>query len=219
MSSRTRPLVLSLTLAAVLLGTTACIPLPSPLGPDGAAGRPTSAPDGAQSPVPEESTTADPDDVSDVFAEREEYFREQQLPMDGSPLVAVTPAQKEFIAEQRAYVEQQGSAWTSADESLALALAGDACETAILNRHQVDASTMNTHVATSPLFAQLIPSDLQGAARAHRPRSPSRASWSSARPSCAPPTATLGSPRIERCTAAEPRQRTWRTANCRRGFA
>lgn len=165
MNARTRPLVLALTLAAVVLGTTACIPLPSPLGPDGAAGSPTSAPDGEQSPLPAESTTVDPDDVSDVFAEREEYFREQQLPMDGTPLVAVTTAQKQFIAEQRAYVEQQGSTWTSTDESLALALAGDACETAILSRHQVDATTMNTHVATSPLFAQLIPSDVQGAAR------------------------------------------------------
>lgn len=165
MNARTRPLVLALTLAAVVLGTTACIPLPSPLGPDGAAGSPTSALDGEQSPLPAESTTVDPDDVSDVFAEREEYFREQQLPMDGSPLVAVTAAQKQFIAEQRAYVEQQGSTWTSTDESLALALAGDACETAILSRHQVDATTMNTHVATSPLFAQLIPSDVQGAAR------------------------------------------------------
>ncbi|OZD48513.1 hypothetical protein CH252_18390 [Rhodococcus sp. 06-1477-1B] len=165
MNARTRPLVLALTLAAVVLGTTACIPLPSPLGPDGAAGSPTSAPDGEQSPLPAESTTVDPDDVSDVFAERDEYFREQQLPMDGSPLVAVTAAQKQFIAEQRAYVEQQGSTWTSTDESLALALAGDACETAILSRHQVDATTMNTHVATSPLFAQLIPSDVQGAAR------------------------------------------------------
>lgn len=165
MNARTRPLVLALTLAAVVLGTTACIPLPSPLGPDGAAGSPTSAPDGEQSPLPAESTTVDPDDVSDVFAEREEYFREQQLPMDGTPLVAVTTAQKQFVAEQRAYVEQQGSTWTSTDESLALALAGDACETAILSRHQVDATTMNTHVATSPLFAQLIPSDVQGAAR------------------------------------------------------
>ncbi|GEB45629.1 hypothetical protein DEU35_2685 [Microbacterium sp. AG157] len=165
MNTRTRPLVLSLTLAAVLLATTACIPLPSPLGPDGAAGLPTSVPDDAQTPAPGESTSVAPDDVSDVFAEREEYFREQQLPMDGSPLVAVTPAQKEFIAEQRAYVEQQGSTWTSTDENLALALAGDACETAILNRHRVDATTLNTHVATSPLFAQLIPSDLQGAAR------------------------------------------------------
>ncbi|WP_150956577.1 hypothetical protein [Microbacterium testaceum] len=161
MNARTRPLLLSAILTAVLLATTACIPLPSPLPPDAAA----SASDAAQSPAPEESTTVEPDDVGDVFAEREEYFREQQLPMDGSPLVAVTPAQKEFIAEQRAYVEQQGSTWTSADENLALALAGDACETAILNRHQVDATTLNTHVATSPLFAQLVPSDLQGAAR------------------------------------------------------
>lgn len=165
MSARTRPLVLTATLAAVLLGATACFPLPSPLGSDDAADAPTPAPTAEEFSTPGDEATATPDDFDDVFAERDEFFREQQLPMDGSPLVAVTPAQQDFIAQQRAYVEEQGLSWTASDESLSLALAGDACETAILSRHQVDASTMTAHVTTSPLFAQLIPADLDGAAR------------------------------------------------------
>lgn len=165
MNARTRPLVLSMTLAAVLTATTACIPLPSPLEGGDAAEAPSSAATEAPSTAPGDEATVDPDDYSDVFAERDEFFREQQLPMDGSPLVAATPAQQDFIAQQRAYVEEQGATWTASDENLSLALAGDACETAILSRHEVDSSTLIAHVSTSPLFAQLIPTGLDDDAR------------------------------------------------------
>ncbi|MEV7758275.1 hypothetical protein AB0O16_14070 [Microbacterium sp. NPDC089180] len=165
MNARTRPFVLTLTLTAVVVATTACLPLPSPLD-RGEAGEVSAAtPTAAQPSTPGDEATADPDDFADVFAERDEFFRAQQLPMDGTPLVAVTPAQQDFIAQQRAYVEQQGLEWTASDENLALALAGDACETAILSRHQVDSSTLIAHVTTSPLFAQLIPAELDGDAR------------------------------------------------------
>ena len=157
--------MLTLTLATVLAGTTACIPLPSPLGPEGAERIPTAAPSVDVTTGPGEDATTAPDEFADVFAEREEFFREQQLPMDGSLLTAVTPAQQQFIAEQRAYVEQQGGSWSATEESVSLALAADACETSILNRHQIDASTLTTHVTTSPLFAQLLPADLEGDAR------------------------------------------------------
>lgn len=165
MNAAGRPLALTLLLAVMLVGTTACIPLPSPLDRGDAAEVPSSAPAESPSSAPGDEATADPDDYSDVFAERDEFFRAQQLPMDGTPLVAVTPAQQDFIAQQRAYVEGQGLAWTASDESLSLALAGDACETAILSRHQVDSSTLVAHVSTSPLFAQLVPADLEGEAR------------------------------------------------------
>ncbi|MCW2164508.1 hypothetical protein B0I12_001643 [Microbacterium hydrothermale] len=165
MNAPGRPLALSLMLAAVLAATTACIPLPSPLDRGDAAEAPSSVATEAPSTAPGDEATVDPDDYSDVFAERDEFFRAQQLPMDGTPLVAVTPAQKDFIAQQQAYVEQQGLSWTASDENLALALAGDACETAILSRHRVDSSTLIAHVTTSPLFAQLIPADLEGDAR------------------------------------------------------
>lgn len=165
MHAAARPALLSLTLAALLVGTTGCLGLPSPLDPDAAASASRPAPAAADVASPSNDATAAPESFEDVFAERDEFFREQQLPMDGSLLVAVTPAQQQFIAEQRAYVEQQGLPWTAQDESLALALAGDACETAILSRHEVDASTLIAHVSTSPLFAQLVPADARGEAR------------------------------------------------------
>ncbi|MFS0793863.1 hypothetical protein [Microbacterium sp. 1P10AE] len=164
MKARLRPLVLTLIVATALGTTTGCLRLPSPLGPDGMSA-PLTAPGESTDPTPFPGESASPDagdDVGDAFAEREKFFEEQQLPLDGTPLVAVTPEQKEFIAEQKAYVEEQGVAWTAEDESLSLALAADACETAILNNHAIDADLLRTHVATSPLFAQLVPADLQG---------------------------------------------------------
>ncbi|CAN3701942.1 hypothetical protein MMX123_01942 [Microbacterium sp. MM2322] len=168
MDLRLRPLVLSLTLVGVLLGATACIPLPSPRDAESVAtpGPTTeeSPTDGSSSAAPDDDTDAD--ELGDAFAEREEFFRAQQLPMDGTPLVAVTPAQKQFIAEQRAYVEGQGASWSAQDESITLALAADACETAILSAHAVDATTLQTHVDTSPLFGAILPKDTDAATRA-----------------------------------------------------
>lgn len=81
---------------------------------------------------------------------------EQQLPTDGSDLVAVTEAQKQFISEQRAYLESQGVEWTAQHESIYLALAADACETSILNGHDIDATRFSLHVQSSPLFRALL---------------------------------------------------------------
>lgn len=167
MKARLRPLALSLVLVAALGTTTGCIRLPSPLGPD-AAGAPLTAPAEPSDPAPLPDDPTSPgtgDDLDDPFAERERFFEEQQLPLDGTPLVAVTPAQKQFIDEQKAYAQEQGVEWTAQDESLSLALVADACETAILSSHVVDATTLQAHVATSPIFAQLVPAELQGSER------------------------------------------------------
>ncbi|MDQ1122218.1 hypothetical protein [Microbacterium trichothecenolyticum] len=165
MNARPRLLVLPLLVAAVLSSTSGCIPLPSPLSPDAAlSSSPTPTSEaGEESDV---SSPPDADALGDAFVEREEFFREQQLPTDGSPLVAVTPAQKEFIAQQRAYIESQGASWSAQDENIALALAADACETAILNAHRVDASVLQSHVVSSPLFAAILPKDADAATRA-----------------------------------------------------
>ncbi|MFJ4038838.1 hypothetical protein ACIPVB_12220 [Microbacterium sp. NPDC090007] len=165
MLARTRLVLISLVTTAVLAATTACLPLPRPVA-DAAPVTPSAMPTADELPSPSEDAVADPDAFEDVFAERDQFFRDQQLPMDGTPLVAVTPAQQQFIAEQRTYVEQQGISWTAMDENLALALAGDACETAILSRHEVDASTLIAHVSTSPLFARLVPAEATGDERA-----------------------------------------------------
>ncbi|NYF16134.1 hypothetical protein HDC37_000948 [Microbacterium sp. AK009] len=106
------------------------------------------------------------DPMADALAERDQFLADQQLPLDGSPLVAVTPAQQEFIGQQRAFVESQGGTWDAQTESISLALAADACETAILNYHEVDAPLLQAHVASSPVFAQLIPADFSEDQRA-----------------------------------------------------
>ncbi|AZC13920.1 hypothetical protein DT073_09540 [Microbacterium sp. ABRD28] len=114
----------------------------------------------SSAPTPSASDDADGDDpMADALAERDQFLADQQLPLDGTPLVAVTPAQQEFIAQQRAFIESQGGTWDAQTESISLALAADACETAILNDHEVDAPLLQAHVASSPVFAQLIPDD------------------------------------------------------------
>lgn len=121
------------------------------------------------SPEPTPTTAPENDDASGDYAaalaEREQFMQDQQLPLDGSLLKAVTPEQKEFIAEQRAHFEPQGGTWKAETESVTLALTADACETAILSFHDVDSTTVVTHIQTSPLFATLIPSDLTGESR------------------------------------------------------
>ncbi len=114
----------------------------------------------SSAPTPSPTDDSDTDDpMADALAERDQFLADQQLPLDGSPLVAVTPAQQEFIAQQRAFIESQGGTWDAQTESISLALAADACETAILNYHEVDAPLLQAHVASSPVFAQLLPAD------------------------------------------------------------
>jgi|GEM_PF-2651965 len=103
-------------------------------------------------------------DIEAALTEQEQFLKDQQLPLDGSPLSAVTPEQKQFVEEQRVHVESQGGVWTSEAETLTLALTADACETAILNYHDVDTSTVQAHIVTSPLFLT-IPQDLTASER------------------------------------------------------
>jgi len=163
-----RALFATVTVGIVLATTVGCIPVPRfslPGAERAPEPLPSVSPKPTTSPAPSQSADASNGD-GDVLAERDRFIQAQQLPLDGSPLVAVTPEQKEFIRQQREYVESQGSSWTSDDESIALALASDACETAILNHHRVDADLLKTHVATSPLFSALIPADASESDRA-----------------------------------------------------
>lgn len=105
----------------------------------------------AASPTPSASAPGE-----DVFAERDRFFRDQQLGDGSTTLVAATPAQKDFIAQQRAYLESQGAVWSPEYETIYLALTADACETSILNGHDVDATTVTTHIQTSPLVATIL---------------------------------------------------------------
>lgn len=96
-------------------------------------------------------------DYAARFLERDQFINDQQLPLDGSPLKAITDEQKKFVAEHRAHVESSGGNWSDEAESLILALTADACESAILNGHKIDAFLFMTHVASSPLFNSLAP--------------------------------------------------------------
>ena len=152
----------SLTLAATLVAFAALT---------GCTGAGTASPTetAASSASPTATSTGaigDPD-LEDAFAEREQFFRDQQFASGSTTLSAVTPAQKDFIAEQRAYIESQGAVWSPEYETVYLALTADACETSILNGHALETTTFTTHLQTSPLVATLldgVPEDQRTAA-------------------------------------------------------
>lgn len=118
-------------------------------------------------PEPTESggDVPEQDDMEAALAEREQFHKDQQLPLDGSLLSASTPEQQQFVDEQRAHIEAQGGAWSPELENLTLALTGNACETAILNHHDADASTVESYIASSPLIMGSIPESLTAAER------------------------------------------------------
>lgn len=95
---------------------------------------------------------------SDAFAERDQFLADQQQPLDGSLLSAKTPEQKEFIADARSFLEDSGGEWDAQTESIALALTLDACETSILNGHDIDTDTVRLHAATDPILAAILTS-------------------------------------------------------------
>lgn len=142
MSLRT-PLALA-ALGVTLLSLTACT---------GSATTPSTP--SASTPSSAETAAGEPG-LEDSFAEREQFFRDQQFVRGSTTLSAVTPAQLDFIAEQRAYIESHGAVWSAEYETVYLALTADACETSILNGHALDAATFTTHLQTSPLVATLV---------------------------------------------------------------
>lgn len=146
-------LALPIALAS-LIALSGCALLPSPGRPDTEA-----SPRPSISPTPTASDAEAGSGTADALAERDEFFTaQQQIPGEGE-LVAKTDAQKELVTNQREYLESQGATWTSELESITLALALDACETSILNGHDVDVDTFRAHVATSPLIAALAGED------------------------------------------------------------
>lgn len=140
----------ALIAGCVALGLSACAGATDRLVPvDSASAQASGSPEATEGPI-----------SADVFAERDAFFEAQGgAPDPSKPLVAVTPEQKDFVAQQRAFVAEQGGQVDEQYDSVILALALDVCETSILNAHKVDESTFATHVATSPLVAALLPAD------------------------------------------------------------
>lgn len=135
---------------------------------EGGGGRPLGTPPAATpgSPAGPSYDDASPGDTNpDPFAEREQFFADQQQ-QPGDPLLsAKTDPQRELIAQQRAHVESLGGAWSPEIESITLALGLDACETSILNAHDIDLTVFRMHGATSPLIQSFAtaPAELEGA--------------------------------------------------------
>ncbi|GAD33238.1 small protein A [Microbacterium sp. TS-1] len=115
--------------------------------------------------VPDESAAATPDAggdgsaTADALAERDAFIAAQQQPVGQTTLTAKTLEQQELVAQQRAHVEANGGQWSEQAETVTLALALDACETSILNGHQVDQDVYQVHVASSPLIQSLAIDD------------------------------------------------------------
>ncbi len=103
-------------------------------------------------------------DYDKVFAERDEFFEAQQLPLGSNNLSAVTDEQHAFIDEMQAYYESEGFCWNAEMESTVLALALNGCESSILNGHQLDEFAVQTYALSSPLIAELT----QGTSEADR---------------------------------------------------
>ncbi|MDD7929988.1 hypothetical protein PUW81_006105 [Microbacterium sp. NM3R9] len=157
MSITARPRTATLAALAVVgaLALTGCT----------AAGSSDATPAPAAS-APEKSATPTPDAAEgdaalegDVLAEREAFIAEQQQPVGQPVLTAKTPAQQDLVAQQRAHVEANGGQWSEQAETVTLALALDACETSILNAHEIDVASFRTHVVSSPLIGSLAVDD------------------------------------------------------------
>lgn len=160
-SLRTRTPVLAAIIVLGALGLSACAPAAPP---DTGAEPITGSSSPSASPAPMSSSEADADTDADTelkaaFAERDAFLDAQQLPRDGSPLVAITEAQKQLVKEQREWIEAQGLSWTAQDEWILLALASDTCESGIMNQHRIDGEFLATVLTGSPLVQQLIPTD------------------------------------------------------------
>ncbi|QEW03155.1 hypothetical protein [Microbacterium lushaniae] len=151
---RARAASLLVLIAAATLGISACTavqPRPEPSSTRESAPEETT-------PAPEE-TAAGSAPVADALAERDEFFATQGQPVDGSLPTPQTPEQQEFLDQQRAYVESQGGTWDEFYDGVALAVTLDACETSILNGHEIDVDTARLHIDSSPLIAEISGGD------------------------------------------------------------
>lgn len=101
-------------------------------------------------------TSVDESLLESAFVERDQFFEEQQVAPGEMLPKAATQEQRDFIESQRDLTIDSGGEWREDLEQVALALTFDACETAILNSHDVDVLVLESHLATSPLYQLLL---------------------------------------------------------------
>jgi hypothetical protein len=159
MPAFSRSLRVPVAALVVLAGLSLC----SCAAPAGTGAAPT--PTGTAAPA-DEATDPDNADMEAAFAERDAFFDAQEFPDDGSLLEARTDAQKQLVAEQRAWTESQGGVWSEQSEAILLALGSDACETGILNHHRIDGDLLIGTISSSPLVNAVIPTEATDTERA-----------------------------------------------------
>lgn len=160
MSIIARPRTATLAALAVVgaLALTGCMPAGDADSSDATPAPAASAPEESPTPTPD-AAEGDAALEGDVIAEREAFIAEQQQPVGQPVLTAKTAAQQDLVAQQRAHVEANGGQWSEQAETVTLALALDACETSILNSHEIDVASFRTHVVSSPLIGSLAVDD------------------------------------------------------------
>lgn len=93
-----------------------------------------------------------PQEISQVIDELRSYHEAQQL-INAEKITPVTPQQQALMAEVEARIMQQtGKGLSEFDQMFVLSIALDACEAAILLKHDVDADEMRSFANTSPLI-------------------------------------------------------------------
>ena len=93
-----------------------------------------------------------PQEIAQVIDELRSYHEAQQL-INAEKITPVTPQQQALMAEVEARIIQQtGQGLSEFDQMFVLSIALDACEAAILLKHDVDADEMRSFANTSPLI-------------------------------------------------------------------
>ncbi|MFS0714723.1 hypothetical protein ABC195_12645 [Microbacterium sp. 2P01SA-2] len=154
---RSRTVALASLAVAGVLVLAGCSPADRSASADSTPAPTASAPEASGDATPDAGDDAAVD--GDVLAERDAFIAAQQQPVGQATLTAKTPAQQELVAQQRAHLEANGGQWSEQAETVTLALGLDACETSILNGHEIDVTSFRTHVVTSPLIQSLAVDD------------------------------------------------------------
>ncbi|MFJ6652341.1 hypothetical protein ACIQLJ_06025 [Microbacterium sp. NPDC091313] len=147
MPFRSRRAVLGASLLLTALVTAGC-------SADGAGTADASG--GTPTPTPSE---ASPTPSAEVLAERDAFIAAQGQSQDGSLPTAKTSEQQAFLSQEKTYIESQGGTWDAFYDGVALAMTLDACETSILNRHDVTPDIARLHIDSSPLMQSISEGD------------------------------------------------------------
>lgn len=145
-----RKIIPALVLSTVLAGVAGCA----------STGQTIVEEDVAQSEVSQSTDVSssteeiEDDDIVAYLVERDQFIKDQKI-TPGTKIAPITEEQKAFITEQKALIEEEGLSWDDEVQHIFLAAALEACETSILNGHEIDENVVRQHMLTDPMLGQL----------------------------------------------------------------